>query len=160
MHPYLISGGAETVILSLLTYIDRERFSTHLITTQAGPDEWRWMANPLLSAFAAQTDSIFHLPAFLDDDYWLRFVVDYIRTRRIRVALISLSIFGYNALAQLRAECPDTVFMDLLHAEAPYVAMDHIRLASRHRELLDRRVVITESLRQKQVSKYGETSTA
>ena len=157
LHPYLIAGGAETVVLNLLTHIDRDRFATHLITTEAGPSGFAWMHNPLAADFAAQTDNVFHLPAFLDQDYRLRFVIDYIRAKRIDVVLISLSIFGYNALPQLRRECPGVAFIDLLHAEAPYVPMDHIRLASRHRQMLDRRVVTTESVRDIQVARYGET---
>ncbi len=157
LHPYLIAGGAETVLLNLFTHINRKRFAMHLITTEAGPLEWRWMNNPLLPEFAAQVDSIFHLPAFLDEEYRLRFVVDFIRSRKIDVVLISLSIFGYNALAQLRRSCPDVAVIDLLHAEAPYAPMDHMRLASLHRQLLDRRVVVTETVRAVQIAKYGET---
>jgi glycosyltransferase involved in cell wall biosynthesis len=155
LHQYLAPGGAEAVVLNLMSGIDRNRFDLHLITTDFEPGGV--LDHPWLTRFAEQTDSVYQLPAFLEKDYFLRFIVDFIASRRIDIALLSLSIFSYQALPQLRAACPDTVFLDLLHAEAPYSPMDHIRLAARYREFLDRRVVITDSLRDVQISKYGES---
>jgi glycosyltransferase involved in cell wall biosynthesis len=155
-HHYLTTGGAGAVVLNLLTRIDRDRFDVHLITTDYEPD--RELKRPPLRRFAEQTDSIYQLPAFLGKDYFLRFLIDFINSRRIDVVLVSLSIFTYQALPQLRAACPDTAFLDLLHAEAPYGPMDHIRLASRYREFLDRRVVTTETVRAAQITKYGESA--
>jgi glycosyltransferase involved in cell wall biosynthesis len=157
LHPYLISGGAETVLLNILTYIDRERFEAHLVTTESARAEWLWMNNPRHCEFAAQTDRIYHLQAFLDRDYYLRFVFDLIESRAIDVLVVSLSIFGYNALPQIRSRFPDLAIMDLLHAEAPYASRDHITLASRYGPLMDRRIVVSESVALLQVSKYGET---
>jgi glycosyltransferase involved in cell wall biosynthesis len=157
IHPYLIRGGAEMVVLNLLTHIDRDRFETDLVTTEAAPAEWRWMDNPWAARFAAQTDRLYHLPAFLEPEYHLCFVLDLIGSRDIDVLLISLSIFGYHALPAIRGAYPDLAVVDVVHAEAPYVPMDHITLASRYRDLLDRRVVTTESVRALQIEKYGET---
>ncbi len=155
VHQHLIAGGAETVVLNLLSRIDRNNFDVHLITTEFEPNGK--LEHPWLARFAEQTDSIYQLPAFLQKDYFLRFLIDFISSRHVDVVLISLSAFTYQALPQLRAACPGTAFLDLLHAEAPYARMDHIRLASRYRQFLDRRVVITDSLRSVQISKYGET---
>ena len=155
-HHYLTLGGAGAVILNLLTRMDRNRFDVHLITTDREP-----YGDPgllPLQKVAEQTDSIYQLPLFLEKDYYLRFLIDFIASRRVDVVLVSLSIFTYQALPQLRAACPDTAFLDLLHAEAPYAPMDQIRLASRYRQFLDRRVVITELVRSAQIEKYGETA--
>jgi len=156
LHPYLIAGGAESLVLNLLTYIDRERIEMHLITTDPTPGAPG--LSPWLARFAEQTDSIFQLHGFLDPEYHLRFVSDFIVSRGIDVVLLSLSIFGYNALPQLRRLHPGVRFVDVIHAEAPYAPMDHIRLAGLHRRLLDRRVVTTESVRAAQVERYGEQS--
>jgi glycosyltransferase involved in cell wall biosynthesis len=155
-HQYLSLGGAGAVMLNLLARIDRNRFDVHLITTDREPygDPGRLP----LRKFAEQTDSIYQLPSFLEKDYYLRFLIDFIASRRVDVVLVSLSVFTYQALPQLRAACPDTAFLDLLHAEAPYAPMDHIRLASRYRQFLDRRVVTTELVRSAQIAKYGETA--
>ncbi len=155
-HHYLTTGGASEVVLNLLSGIDRNRFDVHLITTDYEPD--RELKEPPLRRFAEQTAGLYQLPQFLDKEYFLRFLIDFINSRRIDVVLISLSIFTYQALPQLRAACPDTAFLDLLHAEAPYGPMDHIRLASRYRRFLDRRVVTTETVRSAQIAKYGETA--
>jgi glycosyltransferase involved in cell wall biosynthesis len=154
LHPYLIAGGAETVVLSLLTHMDRERFDLHLMTTEDIPGLSK--ESPWLPRFAEQTDSIWQLHGFLDPRYHLRFLIDFVVSRNIDVVVISLSILGYHALPQLRMSCPRTAVVDLLHAEAPYVPMDHIRLAARYRDLIDHRVVTTETVRQVQVAKYGE----
>ena len=153
-HQYLTIGGAEAVVLNLLTRIDRNLFDVHLVTTDyvKGGDE----KSPQLPRFAAQTDSNYQLPSFLGKDYFLRFLIDFINSRRVDVVLVSLSIFTYQSLPQLRRACPNTAFVDLLHSEAPYVPMDHIRLASRFGRFLNRRVVTTASLRSLQASKYGE----
>jgi glycosyltransferase involved in cell wall biosynthesis len=155
-HHYLTLGGAGAVVLNLLTGIDRNRFDVHLITTDRGPD-----GDPgrlPLRKFAEQTDSIYQLPSFLEKDYYLRFLIDFIASRRVDVVLVSLSVFTYQALPRLRTACPDTAFLDLLHAEAPYAPMDQIRLASRYRQFLDRRVVTTELVRSAQIAKHGETA--
>lgn len=156
MHPYLIAGGAETVLLNLFTYVDPSRFDMHLITTESIPSART--QNPWMPRFAAQTRSIYSLPSFLERQDFLRFIIDFIKSRRIDVLLISLVPFGYHALPQIRLHCPDVAVVDLLHAEAPYIPIDSLRLASTYRELLDRRVVITESLRSVQITKYGELS--
>jgi glycosyltransferase involved in cell wall biosynthesis len=67
-----------------------------------------------------------------------------------------LSTFGYLALPALRACCPGAATVDVIHAEAPYEPMDHVRLAKRYRHLLRRRVVTTETVRRAQLDKYGE----
>lgn len=155
-HHYLTFGGADAVMLNLLAGIDRSRFDVHLVTTDPEPD-----GDPKslpLRRFAEQTDSIYQLPSFLEKDYYLRFLMDFIASRRVDVVLVSLSIFTYQALPQLRAACPDTAFVDVLHAEAPYAPMDQVRLASRYRQFLDRRVVTTELVRSAQIAKYGETA--
>jgi glycosyltransferase involved in cell wall biosynthesis len=155
IHHYVTIGGADAVILNLLTGIDRDRFDVHLITTDKEPDGDHKRLP--LQKFAEQTDSIYGLRSFLEREYFLRFLVDFIASRRIDVVLVSLSIFAYNALPQLRSACPDTAFVDLLHAEAPYAPMDQIRLAGHYRQFLDRRVVTTEAVRAAQVARYGET---
>ena len=157
LHPYLVAGGAETVILNLLTYIDRERFDAHLVTTEGGQNTPAWMHDPWLDKFAAQVPSIFRMPSFLERAYFLRFLVDFVESRRIDVLLISISVFGYRALSELRARRPDMAVVDLLHAEGPYARIDQITVASWYRELLDLRVVTTETVRSVQVSKYGES---
>jgi glycosyltransferase involved in cell wall biosynthesis len=48
--------------------------------------------------------------------------------------------------------------VDLLHAEAPYIPMDSVRLSNMHRRLIDRRVVISDPLRSLLVTKYGESA--
>jgi glycosyltransferase involved in cell wall biosynthesis len=155
-HHYLTLGGAGAVILNLLTRMDRNRFDVHLITTDREPQGDPGLLT--LRKFAEQTDSIYQLPLFLEKDNYLRFLIDFIASRRVDVVLVSLSIFTYQALPQLRAACPDTAFLDLVHAEAPYAPMDQIRLASRYRQFLDRRVVTTELVRSAQIEKYGETA--
>jgi glycosyltransferase involved in cell wall biosynthesis len=154
VHHYVTIGGADAVILSLLTGIDRDRFDVHVITTDKEPDGDHKRLP--LQKFAAQTHSTYGLRTFIGRDYFLRFMIDFINSRRIDIVLVSLSIFAYQALPQLRTSCPDTAFVDLLHAEAPYAPMDQIRLASRYRQFLDRRVVTTEAVRSAQVNKYGE----
>ena len=156
IHHYVTIGGADAVILNLLSGIDRDLFDVHLITTDREPDGD--LKRLPLSKFAAQTDSIYQLPQFLNKDLFLRFLIDFINARQIDVVLVSLSIFAYQALPQLRAACLNTAFVDLLHAEAPYAPMDQIRLASRYRRFLDRRVVTTEAVREAQIARYGESA--
>lgn len=154
IHHYLTVGGADAVVLNLLSRIDRDRFEVHLASTDPDPDgDHKPMPRRL---FAEQTDSLFELPTFLRRERFLRFLIEFINSRRIDVVLISLSIFAYQALPKLRAACPGTAFVDLLHAEAPYAPMDQIRLARRYRQFLDRRVVTTELVAAAQVERYGE----
>jgi len=155
LHPYLIAGGAETVLLNLFTHVDKSRFDMHLIATESisgEPTQDHWAQK-----FAAQARSVYTLPSFLEREDFLGFIIDFIHSRSIDVLLISLVPFGYHALPEIRAHCPGVVVVDLLHAEAPYIPMDSIRLASRYRTLIDRRVVITEHLRSVQITKYGES---
>jgi glycosyltransferase involved in cell wall biosynthesis len=156
VHQHLRVGGAQTAVFNLLTRIDPDLFDVHLIATDREP--LGRPIDPLLRTLAEQTDSLYRLPSFLEKDHFLSFLIDFIHSRRIDVVLVSLSVFTYQALPQLRAACPDTAFLDLLHAEAPYAPMDHIRLARRYRQFLDRRVVTTETLRSAQITQYGETA--
>jgi len=155
LHPYLVTGGAETVVLNLLSSIDRRRFEVHLVTTEGGPFAAPWMRDPWLPDFAAQCDSIFRLPVFLERGYFLRFLVEFVASRKIDVFLNSISVFGYRALPALSEARPGMAIVDLLHAEAPYAPLDQITLAREYREYLDLRVVTTETVRLAQVEKYG-----
>ncbi len=155
-HPYLIAGGAETLVLNLFTHIDPAAIDLHLITTEDPPDGTH--ASPWLPRFAEHTGSIYQLPAFLEPASYVRFMIEFIRSREIDVILMSLSIPGYHALPAIRAACPDVRIVDVLHAEAPYAPMDHIRLAARYREWIDLRVVTTETVKRIQIERYGETA--
>jgi glycosyltransferase involved in cell wall biosynthesis len=155
IHTQLIPGGVETALLNLVTSLDRDRFGIDIVTTDSEPGDLA--PDPWAPRFAGRTDGIYRLPSFLERRWFLRFVVDLIKTKKIDVVLVSLSPFAYNSLAQIRAACPDTAILDLLHAEAPYLRMDSVRLADRHRQHLDRRIVVTDALQAVLVSKYGES---
>jgi glycosyltransferase involved in cell wall biosynthesis len=155
LHPQLIAGGAEAVLLNLLAHVDRSRFEMHLITTESTPGSS--VQDPWLPRFATHAASVHSLPSFLDREYFLRFIIDFIESNRIDVLLVSLVPYGYHALAQIRRACPRLAVVDLLHAEAPYIPMDSVRLSTTYRHLIDRRVVISDALRSLLIDKYGES---
>ena len=155
LHTHLRAGGVESVLLNLCAGLDASRFELHLMTIDHISDAS--VQNPAAAKFAAHARGIYHLPSFLERKDFLRFIIDFIGAHRIDVVLVSLVPFGYHALPGIKSHHPAVRTIDLLHAEAPYLAMDSLRLASRYRQLLDRRVVITESLRSVQIDKYGES---
>jgi glycosyltransferase involved in cell wall biosynthesis len=109
--PHMEMGGADLFNLDLLSRIDKEKFELSVITTNPAESTWR-------QRFEEHVTDLFDLTTFLDIDQWAAFICYFIRSRDVKIVLLSNSYYGYYLLPWLRKTFPDLVILDYVHSEA------------------------------------------
>lgn len=134
-------GGADKFNLDLLTQLTRRGWQVCVATTLPSDHPW-------LPRFADCTPDIFLLDTTHPMAAYPQFLPDLIRTRDIDLVLITNSELGYLLLPYLRAECPDTTFVDYCHMEEnAWKRGGYPRMSVEHQELLDLQIVSSHHLR-------------
>lgn len=127
--PFLIIGGAERLLSSIVAHLNSVGWRVIIVTTvQVGPehgDTTEW--------FRSATDEIYHLPRFLKQDCWNDFIHYLIRTKHIDLLWIVGSAAFYERLPWLKALYPNLRVTDLLfntigHTSNNRKYADHIDL--------------------------------
>ena len=139
--PWLAMGGADKFNLDLLTQLTQRGWHACVATTLSSDHPW-------LPRFAKCTPDIFLLDKTRHMAEYPQFLQDLIRTRAIDLVLITNSELGYLLLPHLRAECPDTTFIDYCHMEEhAWKRGGYPRMSIEHQELLDLHIVSSHYLR-------------
>jgi hypothetical protein len=98
--PWLPAGGAEAVLHAVLSGLKAQpSVGITIVTCEPSRNEWH-------ARFAALTDQIYHLPAFLPPEVWTAFVHYLVRTREVASVLVSGTQFGYSILPTLKPLTP------------------------------------------------------
>lgn len=110
--PWMAVGGADKFILDIISKIDKEKYSTTIITTVPNDNCWRQKFE--------EYATIYDLTTFLDRKYWLAFINYIIEKNNINVIFNSNSTFGYSALPYLKVKNPSIPIIDYVHMEEWY----------------------------------------
>lgn len=147
--PYMITGGADTVLLQIVDHLNRHGFSVSCITslpvdtTSQGDNTGN---------YALITREIFHLPQMFRHEHECRaFISDLIATRNIDVLLIVGCELVYHMLPGLKVRFPKLKVVDQLFNE-----VGHIENNRRYAECIDFNIVATEVIRSLLTTKYAE----
>ena len=111
--PWMEMGGADIFNLEIAKGLNKDKFEISILTTVPGINEWRQM-------FQEHVTDIFELPSFLDIQNYPEFISYFIKSRDIKVILLSNSYYGYYLVPWLRKHFPEVVMIDYVHMEEWY----------------------------------------
>lgn len=138
--PWLAIGGADKFNLDLVTQLTGRGWHVYVATTL--PSDHPWFPH-----FAQLTSDIFLLDKTHHIADYPQFLYNVIRTRDIDLVLISNSELGYLLLPHLRAQCPDTTFVDYCHMEeSAWKRGGYPRMSIENQELLELHIVSSHYL--------------
>lgn len=140
--PWLTMGGSDRFNLNLVQQLQTRGWEVTIATTLGGDHSWE-------PEFAAHTPDIFALHRFLRLADYPRFLSYLARSRQVDCVLISHSELGYQLLPYLRAQLPETAFVDYCHLEEiQWKNGGYPRMAISYQELLDLNIVSSAHLRE------------
>ena len=108
--PFLVLGGAERLLSTILVGLCARGFRAIVVTTVPAAPE----LGDTESWFAAATEEIHHLPRFLATGEYADFVTYLIAAKHVGTLWIAGSAWAYAALPGLRARFPALRVVDLL----------------------------------------------
>jgi glycosyltransferase involved in cell wall biosynthesis len=146
--PWMVVGGADKVNLDLATHLNKALFSLHFLTTSPSDNPWT-------DRFAKFSQNLLHLPQLVYPENYHNFLLRYIGLAHIKTVLISNSLLGYQAAAEIKQHYPDVQVLDLLHGEGgQHENGGFPRLSHPYEAHLDHRIVVTEYLRDLLLREY------
>jgi glycosyltransferase involved in cell wall biosynthesis/phage gp46-like protein len=116
--PYLVLGGAERLLSSVIAHLVKQGWHVTIVSSVA-PDESQGDTS---SWFASPGVSIYHLPRFLAQEKWKDFTDYLFATRRFDVLWLVGSAFFYEYLPVLRDRHPKLRVVDLLFNSVGHTA--------------------------------------
>jgi glycosyltransferase involved in cell wall biosynthesis len=146
--PWFQVGGVERVYLALLESLPQS-IRPIIVTTEAD-------AGPWMEKFQAITEDIHNLYA-ISSVYTtqLTYLLDLIERHMVKRVQICNSKFGYYAIPTLRKFFPNLRIVDHIHMNSPVDPWDYMDVGAKFDEYLDKRVVITDMLKDVMVREYG-----
>ncbi len=147
--PFMITGGADTVLLQVAAHLKRSGFRLSCITTL--PFDGRKLGDNT-PHYEKLTAEIYHLPRFLSDKrQWNDFLSYLIESRRIDVLFIVGCEFVYYLLPELKLRFPHLKVVDQL-----FNAFGHIGNNRKYAGYIDLNVVASDALHDILTRQYGE----
>ena len=135
--PFLVLGGAERLLSSVVRHLSDDGYRIVVVTTVApgngSGDTTAW--------FEAITAEIFHLPRFLEPSLWRGFIEHLIETRRVDLLWIAGSEIAYRLLPSLKQKYEGLHVVDLLFNTVGHAASNRRSKASIDITLVENREV-------------------
>jgi glycosyltransferase involved in cell wall biosynthesis/SAM-dependent methyltransferase len=108
--PFLVLGGAERLLSAVVSHLTKSGWHVVVATTvpvgKAHGDTTSW--------FESAGAEVFHLPRFLNQEYWRDFLDHLLRSRNVQLLWIAGSAFVYDYLPALKLRQPRLAVVDLL----------------------------------------------
>lgn len=108
--PFLVLGGAERLLSAIVAQLAKNGWRVVIVTTvsvgQTHGDTTSW--------FEPATAEIFHLPRFLNQEYWRDFLDHLVQSRGVELLWVIGSAFVYEYLPTLKLRHPRLAVADLL----------------------------------------------
>jgi len=134
--PQLGPGGAESVLLDMVSALSRSRFEILLLATQSRDDRWRerWMRN---------TDHVYDLAQVVPPDRLVGAVYSMILNWQCDLVVVQNTMYGYAALPQIKRALPGARTMDVIHAIDEL--WDQVAYTTQVAPSIDMRVALSEA---------------
>jgi glycosyltransferase involved in cell wall biosynthesis len=110
LAPWVDFGGSDKGTIDWFRWLDRDRFSASLITTQPS-------ANRRIAEVAPFADEVLVLPDLMSGHHMPRFILDFIVSREIEVVHIMNSRLGFELLPDFSALPEPPVVVVQMHVE-------------------------------------------
>ena len=146
--PFVITGGADTVLLGVTEYLAANGFDLSVITTiptdaSVGDNTPR---------YEAITKQIYHLPKFLQDhEHWKDFLFYLIASRKMDLLFLAGSAFTYDLLPEIKEKFPYIKVVDQLFNE-----FGHIENNRKYSQHIDVHIVANEIIKKVLIERFGE----
>jgi len=147
LAPFVDWGGTDKGTIDWFRWVDRDRFSLHLITTQPSKNRW-------LRRVTAYADEVWPLPELMPGAAFPRFILDFIDSRGIELVHIMNSRLGFDLLPDICAlpNRPGTIVQ--LHVEE-HDRSGYVRhVSTRYEGLVDAFSVTSHQLAEAMVAQY------
>lgn len=141
--PWLICGGAETVLFEAIKGLQKEGFSIYIITTEFSSNEWK-------EKFLKITPFVYDSPSILYKENLFDFLVNFLETRRVGQLCGIHSIFFYEFLSRIRKHFPKLFVSDMLHND---LEQGYIMRSIEKDEFTNRHIVISNRIKEKMMRK-------
>ncbi|MDD1443349.1 glycosyltransferase family 4 protein, partial [Dolichospermum sp. ST_sed3] len=147
--PHMVVGGADKVNIDIISSLDKEQFTIHIITTNKNNNVWRERFKPF-------ADNILHLSELFDEKYYNLFILYLIRKLKINLIFISNSLQGYTSLPVIKQSFKNIKVVDLLHGEGGKLDGGGFPFYSfKYDQYIDLRIVINDYLKNHLISKFN-----
>lgn len=137
--PYLILGGAEKLLSAIVQNLSASGWKIIVVSTVPTDDSHGDTTN----WFKTSSDEIYHLPRFLNQDYWKDFIDYLFESRKISLLWIVGSSYFYDYLPALKSRQPDLKVVDLL-----FNTIGHTSNNRRYAAFIDMNLVENAEVRQ------------
>lgn len=147
--PFMIIGGADTILLRIFSSL-RTEFDITVVTTLEAPAEF----GDNTTEYKRITPEIYHLKRFLSDDLEMQDFVHYlIESREIDLLFIVGSEFVYDLLPEIKRKFPGLKVIDQLFNE-----FGHISNNRKYASLIDLNIVANNVISEIITGKYQESA--
>jgi glycosyltransferase involved in cell wall biosynthesis len=147
--PFVITGGADTILLQIAKYLSENNFDISIITTIKTDPKFGDNTNK----YEQITQEIYHLYNFLDSQgKWKDFVYYYLESRQINILFIVGSAYFYDLLPDIKRDFPHLKVVDQLFNE-----YGHITNNRKYAELIDMNILASQVIEDILLQEYQES---
>ncbi|MBD2139542.1 glycosyltransferase [Anabaena sp. FACHB-1237] len=135
--PFMITGGADTILLQIAKYLSENNFDISVMTTiKTDPNKF----GDNTPRYQEITQEIYHLYNFLESqDKWKDFIYYYLESRQIDILFIVGAAYFYHLLPDIKKDFPNIKIVDQLYNE-----FGHIENNRRYANYIDMNIVENE----------------
>jgi glycosyltransferase involved in cell wall biosynthesis len=146
--PFVITGGADTVLLQLARHLTENDFDLFVVTTIKADNSF----GDNTRRYESVSKGVYHLYDFLDDETkWKDFIFYLIESRKIDILFIVGSVYVYDILPEIKQRFPHVKIVDQLFNE-----FGHIENNRKQAQYIDANIVANETIKDVLVNQYGE----
>ena len=146
--PFMVIGGADTILIEVGHYLKKHNFQLSYITTMPVDESM----GDNTSRFQEISKEIYHLPIFLSDQsQWKDFIMYLIGSKKIALLFVVGSTFVYDMLPEIKDRFPNVIVVDQLFNE-----FGHIENNRKYSKFIDQNVTSNNKIQKILKEKYGE----
>jgi glycosyltransferase involved in cell wall biosynthesis len=148
--PFLITGGADTILLQIAQHLSENSFDISVMTTiKTDPNQF----GDNTPKYEKITQEIYHLYNFLEDqNKWKDFVYYYLESRQIDILFIVGSAYFYDLLPELKKDFPNLKIVDQLFNEYGHIANNR-----KYAKLIDMNILASQIIQDILLQEYQES---
>jgi glycosyltransferase involved in cell wall biosynthesis len=135
--PWIDVGGIEKVLLQVLKELKENKFTIYLFTTERSNNVWH-------DKFYSVTPYIYHLYHFLDQEDFVEFILNFVKTRRIKVICGIHSAFFYDKAREIKKYFNNIRIIDILHNDSD---LGYLNVSFKNDLLITKHIVISDRIK-------------
>ena len=144
--PFLVAGGAEKVLLDVVSGLKNEKYDFYVVTTKIREHAWIDKFRPYFKLIFIPSEKI------SGSRVYCPYIRNLIKKLKIEVIILSHAPLGYEALPKLKNEFKSLKVIDILHVEGWVATTDELMWAA---PFIDKRICISHRLRKFMADKYA-----